>query len=56
MKLTFACLLLSCLASCAGLDVRGTLLLPGGSVSYHRDGKTSVVGINLDGKQVIDLR
>jgi len=49
-------MLASILGACAGLDVRGTLLLPGGSISYHQDGKTSVVGINLDGKQVIDLR
>ena len=56
MKRILACVLLSCLGSCAGLDVRGTLLLPGWSISYRQDGKTSVVGINLDGKQVIDFR
>lgn len=56
MKLFLTSCLLSTLASCAALDVRGTLLLPGGSISYQQDGKTSVVGIKLDGKQVIDLR
>lgn len=56
MKRLLACLLLSCLASCAGLDVRGTLLLPGGSISYYEKGGRDTVDIRMDGKQVIDLR
>jgi len=52
MKLVFASLMLSLLGSCAALDVRGTLLLPGGAVAYGNN----TVEVKLDGKQVIDLR
>jgi hypothetical protein len=56
MKLVLASLLLSILGACAGLDVRGTLLLPGGSISYYEKGGRDTVDFRMDGKQVIDLR